>query len=148
MHLTKFSDYSLRVLIYLATMESEKTTAQAIADAYGISFHHVAKACQWLGRAGYIEAERGRGGGISLAKAAHDINIGKLIEATEAGSNVVECLKPAGGQCCISPACGLRLAIAEAEAAFMETLRKFTLESVISKRSALQQLLANAEAET
>jgi len=135
MHLTKFSDYSLRVLIYLATMESEKTTAQAIADAYGISFHHVAKACQWLG-------------GISLAKAAHDINIGKLIEATEAGSNVVECLKPAGGQCCISPACGLRLAIAEAEAVFMETLRKFTLESVISKRSALQQLLANAEAET
>lgn len=145
MHLTKFSDYSLRVLIYLATMEGEKTTAQAIADAYGISFHHVAKACQWLVRHDYIESERGRNGGISLIKSAAEINIGDLVEATETGSAVVECLKPAGGECCISPACGLRLAIAEAEAAFMASLRNFTLESVVSKRSALQQLLANTE---
>lgn len=145
MHLTKFSDYSLRVLIYLATMEAKKATAKTIADAYGISFHHVAKTCQWLGHEGYIEAERGRGGGISLAKLPSEINVGQLVAATEAGSELVECMKPSGGDCCIAPACGLKLAIMEAEAAFMATLSNFTLESVISKRSGLRQLLANSE---
>ena len=146
MRLTKFSDYSLRVLIYLATMESEKATAQEIAQAYDISFHHVAKACQWLAREGYIDAERGRSGGISLARPVADINIGDLVAKTEAGTALVECLAPEGGSCHIKPACGLRHAIAQAETAFMTTLRGFTLASVISQRSALQVLLENVDA--
>lgn len=127
-------------------METDKTTAQTIAQVYDISFHHVAKACQWLVREGYVGSERGRSGGIFLARDPAKINIGDLIDASEAGSAVVECLKPEGGACCIAPACGLRPAIAEAEAAFMAVLRKYTLENVMSKRSALQSLLANIEA--
>lgn len=145
MQLNKFSDYSLRVLIYLETMETDKTTAQTIADAYGISFHHVAKACQWLVREGYVQSDRGRNGGIALAKSAETINIGDLVEALESSSALVECLKPSGGVCCISPACGLRMAIAEAEAAFMDTLRQFTLTSITHKKSVLQTLLQNME---
>ena len=142
MQLNKFSDYSLRVLIYLETMTTPKTTAQTIADAYGISFHHVAKACQWLVREGYVQSDRGRNGGITLAKTADTINVGELVHALESSSALVECLKPAGGACCIAPACGLRMAIAEAEAAFMDTLRKFTLASITSQKSVLQTLLA------
>lgn len=145
MQLNKFSDYSLRVLIYLETMPTPKTTAQTIADAYGISFHHVAKACQWLVREGYVHSDRGRNGGISLAKSADTINVGELVHALEASSALVECLKPTGGACCIAPACGLRMAIAEAEAAFIETLRQFTLTNITRKKSVLQTLLHNLE---
>lgn len=145
MNLTKFSDYSLRVLIYLGTMEPPKTTAQTIAQAYDISFHHVAKACQWLVREGYITSERGRGGGIFLARAPSAINIGDLVEKAEAGSALVECMKPSGGACCIAPSCGLTRAIAEAQMAFMATLRGYTLADIITKRSALQELLRNME---
>ncbi|MGJ8562408.1 MAG: RrF2 family transcriptional regulator [Alphaproteobacteria bacterium] len=145
MNITKFSDYCLRVLIFLAANDDEKATADQIAKAYDISFHHVAKAAQWLGRENYILSERGRGGGITLASKATEINIGELLAETENHTHLVECMKPAGGACCIRPACGLKLALAEAEAAFYETLRKFTLADVVTQKSALSTLLSSSE---
>ena len=72
MNITTFSDYTLRVLIYLASHEGERSTAEQIAKAYDISFHHVAKAGQWLAREGYVNSERGRAGGMTLRKCVSD----------------------------------------------------------------------------
>lgn len=142
MNITTFSDYALRVLIYLAVDEDKKSTAKDIAESYNISFHHVAKAAQWLAREGYVNSERGRSGGISLMRPTHDINIGELVRATEAGTALVECMRPEGGACCIQPACGLKRALAEAQDAFYLTLEKFSLADVVMQKSALSQLLA------
>lgn len=142
MNITMFSDYALRVLIYLAVDDAEKSTAKDIATSYDISFHHVAKAAQWLAREGYINSERGRSGGITLKRSIHDINIGELVRATEAGAALVECMRSQGGTCCITPACGLKLALAEAQDAFYTTLEKFSLADVIVQKSALSRLLA------
>jgi len=142
MNITSFSDYTLRILIYLATNDEKKSSADEIAKAYDISFHHVAKAAQWLVRQGYLHSERGRGGGITLRKSAQEINIGRVVKATESGTALVDCMKANGGTCCITPACGLKLALAEAQAAFYETLEKFTLEDVITQKSLLGKLLA------
>lgn len=132
MNITTFSDYALRILIYLSQRGNQKSTTKEMADAYDISFHHVAKAAQWLAREGYVTAERGRAGGLILAKLPQDIIIGDLLKASEAhaGSPLVDCMRSDGGRCRIRSCCGLRFALAEAEAAFFDTLKRYTLEDV------------------
>jgi len=141
MNITTFSDYTLRVLIYLAAHEGEKSTAEKIASAYGISFHHVAKAAQWLAREGYVNSERGRSGGMTLRHNLNEINIGRVVKATEAGSALVDCMKGNGGTCCIQPSCGLKHALVEAQAAFYKALESFTLADIVTEKSTLQMLL-------
>jgi len=142
MNITTFSDYTLRVLIYLATHEGEKSTADEIASAYDISFHHVAKAAQWLAREGYVNSERGRAGGMTLQQDINTINIGRVVKATEAGTALVDCMRTNGGTCCIRPSCGLKLALAEAQAAFYKALESFTLADIVTEKTALKMLLA------
>lgn len=141
MKITTFSDYALRVLICLAVNPENKSTADEIAKAYDISFHHVAKAAQWLAREGYVKSERGRFGGISLLQPVENINIGQLVKGTESGTALVDCMSSHGGTCCIKPFCGLKLALAEAQVAFYQTLESFTLANVITQKSALSKLL-------
>lgn len=141
MNITTFSDYTLRVLIYLATHAGEKSTAQDIAAAYDISFHHVAKAAQWLAREGHVISERGRSGGMTLSHSPSEINIGQILRATEAGSALVDCMRANGGSCCISPSCGLKSALAEAKAAFYTVLDKCSLADISKQKSALKILL-------
>jgi len=144
MNITRFSDYSLRILIYLASNPSAKSTAATIAQAYDISFHHTAKAAQWLTRKNYVHSsERGRGGGLSLARTANHINIGDVLRAAEAhaGSPMVECMGEEGGSCVISPSCGLSHALAEAQNAFFNCLSGFTLADITEHKTALIQLL-------
>lgn len=145
MNITTFSDYTLRILIYLAAHKGEKVTADKIAKAYGISFHHVAKAAQWLAREGYIKSDRGRAGGISLNKAAVEINIGSIMRATEEDTVLVDCMRDCGGSCNISPVCGLKLALAKAQNAFYQTLEGYTLADVTAQKSMLAELLAQVE---
>lgn len=143
MNITRFSDFTLRVLIYLGVNEGKKSTADEIATAYDISFHHVAKAAQWLAREGYVKSERGRLGGMTLNKPINDINIGKVLKATEAGTSagLVDCMRASGEICCIAPACGLKSALADAQAAFYRELDKFSLADVMTKKSMLSALL-------
>lgn len=143
MNITTFSDYTLRVLIYLALHEDKKSTADEIANSYDISFHHVAKAAQWLAREGYVKSERGRFGGMTLSQPKEAINIGALVKATESGTALVDCMRANGGSCCIKPACGLKLALAEAQAAFYHALEAFTLADVVTQKSALSRLLSS-----
>lgn len=140
MQITTFSDYSLRILIYLAT-HSNRVSTDKVAEAYGISFHHVAKAAQHLVHLGHVDSTRGRFGGIALAKSPQQINIGGLLRQTESGIGLVECLREDGGTCLITPACGLKHVLAEAKEAFFVTLDKYTLADIVQSRSALAALL-------
>lgn len=142
MNITTFSDYTLRVLIYLAVHDGCKSTADEIAKAYDISFHHVAKAAQWLVREGYVKSERGRFGGIRLNQHPREINIGHIVKATEAGTILVDCLRETGGACCIRPACGLKGALAQAQIEFYKVLEGYSLADVAQKDMALKALLA------
>jgi len=127
--------------MYLATHNSERVTAETIATAYEISFHHIAKAAQWLARSGYIHTDRGRGGGLTLQKASTEINIGRLLKASEAGTVLVDCMHADGGRCSIRPACGLKLALIEAQTAFYTTLEQYTLADITANHTALRALL-------
>jgi Rrf2 family protein len=83
MRLTRYTDYSLRVLIYLGLQTERLSSIREIADLYGISESHLMKVVQALGQSGYVATLRGRGGGLRLAKSPHEINLGDVVRTTE-----------------------------------------------------------------
>ena len=93
MRLTNYSDYALRSLIYLATKPEPHLLANIsdIANSYHISRSHLTKIIHQLGQLGYIDSVRGKNGGIRLACAPKDINLGVLIKQIEPDFNLVEC---------------------------------------------------------
>lgn len=139
MHITRYADYSIRVLIYLAVQGDRLTTIQEIADSYEISKNHLMKVVHQLNKKGYIETVRGKKGGMRLHMSPHDINIGILVRETEQDMNIVECLSSKNA-CRIAPVCGLKSMFAEALDAFLHTLDKYTLAEVIQDQHRPQLL--------
>ena len=142
MHITRYTDYSLRVLIYLAAESNRLATIQEIADSYDISRNHLMKVVHQLNKKGYIETIRGKKGGMRLHMAPADINIGVLVRETEQDLSIVECFSEKNA-CRISPVCGLKGMFGEAVGAFLKTLDQYTLEDVIppAHRTQLLRLL-------
>ena len=141
MRLTTFSDYSLRVLIYLGLPDNARATIGDIATAYGISKNHLMKVAQFLGQQGYIETLRGKHGGLRLARAPEHINLGALVRATEAHTALVECFEPQTSACRIEPVCALRGMLTRALQAFYAVLDEYTLADVLHNRDRLAQIL-------
>jgi Rrf2 family nitric oxide-sensitive transcriptional repressor len=131
-----YTDYALRVLLYVASHPGDPVAAGAIAHAYGISPDHVAKAAKALTRHGFLRASRGVGGGVRLGVAPSDISIGEVVRLFETGRGAVACLQADGPPCKIEPACRLRRAFERAEAAFYRELDAVTLEDVVRGGSA------------
>ncbi|OKP77599.1 Rrf2 family transcriptional regulator [Paenibacillus helianthi] len=141
MRLTMYTDFSLRILMYLGAKEqSELSTIQDISDAYHISKNHLMKVSHELGQAGYIEAVRGRGGGIRLAKRPELINIGEVVRRMEDDFHLVECFNPAGNSCPITPVCGLKGVLGRALAAYLQVLSEYTLADLLLNKHDLQAI--------
>lgn len=147
MHLTQHTDYALRTLIYLALCAPKLATVQEIATAYGVSHTHLMKVAHRLGRAGWIETVRGRGGGLRLARDPADVPLGAVIRDTEEGFDLVECFGSGSPGCRISPYCALRGILAEAGDGFLAVLDRHTLADLTGREAALRHALALTEAE-
>jgi Rrf2 family transcriptional regulator, nitric oxide-sensitive transcriptional repressor len=145
--LTHFTDYSLRVLMYLATRPGTHATIAEIAAAFAISESHLTKVVHHLGRKGLLSNVRGRGGGIELGCSAAHINVGAVVRAAEAGAAIVECFDPRRNRCVITPVCQLRGVLSEAVEALYATLDKYTLDDITQNRHGLQQVLATKPSE-
>ncbi|WP_417513108.1 RrF2 family transcriptional regulator [Marinobacter sp.] len=130
MHITRYTDYSLRVLIYLAAQGDHLTTIQEIADSYDISKNHLMKVVHQLNKKGYIETVRGKKGGMRLHMAPEDINVGVLVRETEHDLSIVECYS-GNNTCKITPVCGLKPMFGEALQAFLSVLDKYTLQDIV-----------------
>ncbi len=134
MQLTRYSDLSLRVLIYLAVRPDALATIEEIASAYGVSRAHLMKVVHQLGRGGFLETVRGRGGGFQLAREPGEIAVGEVVRYCEGEMNLVECFDPQTNECRIAPACGLRGVLEEALDAFLASLDRHTLEDLVARR--------------
>ncbi|WP_223668563.1 Rrf2 family transcriptional regulator [Kangiella shandongensis] len=132
MHITRYTDYSLRVLIYLSLNKNKRTTIKDIADSYDISKNHLMKVVHHLNKIGYIETLRGKKGGMKLSVSPEDINIGKLVMELEPDFSLVECFSPKGA-CAITPVCELKSILASALSAFLQRLNQYTLADVVVK---------------
>ncbi|MCW8906111.1 MAG: Rrf2 family transcriptional regulator [Sedimenticola sp.] len=143
MRLTTFSDYTVRVLIYLALDPGRRATIGELADIYQISRNHLMKVVHHLGRTGYVETVRGKGGGFLLAVPAKEINIGRLIRDTEERVSLVACFGDDSNECRIHSACEMKGMLHEALEAFYQVLEKYTLDDLLRDRERLAELLAS-----
>jgi Rrf2 family nitric oxide-sensitive transcriptional repressor len=142
MRLTVYTDYALRVLMYLALKEDELATIAEISVSYGISRNHLMKVAHQLGVAGYVETVRGRGGGLRLARRIEAIGLGEVVRFTEPDMAIVSCFKPIDAPCAIRPSCVLRQALQKSRDAFMSVLDDYTLSDLVRPRGRLVGLLA------
>ena len=140
MKLTRFTDYSLRVLIYLGLKDDNRVTIREISDAYGISRNHLMKVVSLLTRMGYLDARRGPGGGIALARPPGEIILADVVRDMEDDLNLVECFCD-GGTCVIKPMCKLKSALNQALAAYLDTLERYTLLDLLKPRNQLIEAL-------
>ena len=142
MRLTRYTDYALRTLMYLGLRAGEISTIEDIAGHYGISRNHLMKIVHRLGRAGYVETVRGRGGGLRLGQAPEAIVVGDVVRLTEDDLALVECFDAETNQCVIAGGCVLQGALREALDAFLSVLDGYTLEDLLRPRTRLSALLA------
>lgn len=142
MRLTVYSDYALRMLMYLAVKDDGLATIAEIADSYAISKTHLMKVAYELGVAGYVETVRGRRGGLRLAKPREAIGLGEIVRYSEPDMALVPCFAPIDAPCAILPCCVLRKALKKACEAFNAVLDDYTLADLVRPRSSLQSLLA------
>lgn len=140
MRLTRFTDYSLRVLIYLGLRNDERVTILEISEAFNISRNHLMKVVSNLTRMGYVAAQRGPGGGLALARPAQEISLAEVVQDMEESLDLVECFSPEG-KCVITPACQLRKVLQQALKAYMEVLQAYTLQDLLRPASVLENLL-------
>ncbi|MGM7703189.1 RrF2 family transcriptional regulator [Pseudalkalibacillus sp. Hm43] len=143
MRMTQYSDFSLRVLMYLATqVDGRLVQIKEIADTYKISKNHLMKVTHELSKLGYIKTVRGRNGGITLGKNPDEINIGTLIRRTEEDFYLVECFDAANNTCIISPACKLKGVLNKALKAYFDVLDQYTLADLTQNTDQLQSLFS------
>lgn len=140
MKLTRFTDYSLRVLMYLGLQENSRVTIREISESYDISRNHLMKVVSLLTRMGYLDARRGPGGGIALARLAEDICLADVIMDMEDDLSMVECFG-ADGECIISPICELKCVLSQALTAYLDTLRNYTLADLLTPKAELCRML-------
>jgi Rrf2 family transcriptional regulator, nitric oxide-sensitive transcriptional repressor len=141
MKLTAFTDYSLRVLIYLATQPERRATIAGIAAAFGISEHHLTKVVHFLGKEGWLANVRGKGGGLELATLPELIHVGEIVRRTEGHPMPAECFKADGGTCSIADVCELQGVLGRAVKAFYAVLDKYTLADLVHNRTELATIL-------
>jgi Rrf2 family nitric oxide-sensitive transcriptional repressor len=140
MRLSLHTDFALRTLMFLAVSDGNRSIAE-IAKAYGISKNHLMKVAQRLVAEGFVEATRGRSGGLQLARPASQINVGVVVRAIEDTGSFVECFDPATNTCVITPVCGLRHALSGAVEAFSRHLDQFSIADMIGDRAAMRARL-------
>jgi len=140
--LTVYTDFSLRLLMFLALRSDRLATIAEIAKAYGVSRNHLMKVAHQLGLAGYVETVRGKGGGLRLAREPKDIVLGEVVRHAEPDMALVPCFDPVGASCAILPCCRLIHALAGARRAFLTALDQHTLADLVRPRARLRRLLA------
>lgn len=142
MQLGKFTDYGLRVLIHLSAAAPDRVSVARVAATFDLSEHHLAKVCSRLVKGGFLVSERGRNGGLMLARDATEIRLGAVVRCLSEDSALVECFGNGPCGCRLLPMCGVKQPLAEAMAAFYATLDGYTLAEVSRNRVGLRDLLA------
>lgn len=145
MQLSRFSDYALRTLMYLASTPHGPTSVGQLSQVHSISFHHLAKTARALAKRGWVETSRGRTGGLRLAISPADLTVGQVIRELEPSLAVVECFDTVKNRCHLSPACQLKDSLSKALEAFLSELDRVSLADLVTDRPALSRLYGIGE---
>lgn len=140
MQLSRYTDYSLRVLLYLAINDSKRSTLHEIADFYPISVEHLRKVVHELARCAYINTYQGKNGGMELAMSPDQIRIGKVIQHFEGHETFIDCTRLS---CRLAQVCTLKSILHEAQQDMFDSLNKYTLADLLHKKPKMIRLLEN-----
>lgn len=129
MHLTRYTDIGLRLLMYLAREPREvpTVTIAEVSRQFNISHNHMVKVAGQLAKQGWIDATRGRSGGLRLAVDPSKLKIGQVLYALEGRKELIDCEQL---KCNLSTGCGLRLALKKGFEAFYAAMDEFTLSDI------------------
>lgn len=122
MRLLASTDFALRVLMRLAVDPARHRSTEALAQEVGVPRNHLHKIVQDLAEAGIVRTLRGARGGVLLARMPAEISLGAVVRHLEGGQALVECFRPDGGACCLSPDCRLKGVLWQAREAFLAAL--------------------------
>ena len=137
MKLTTYTTYALRVLQLAALRDPDLVRVDDVVAVHGLARPHVVKIVHALGRAGYLETKRGRGGGFRLGRPPERIVVGEVVRLTEGDLDIVECFHPETNTCPLIGVCRLSAGLQAATAAFMEVLDGLTVADISANRSEL-----------
>ncbi|WP_371767370.1 Rrf2 family transcriptional regulator [Massilia sp.] len=127
MRLTRFSDIGLRVLIYLerAGERSHPVTVAEIGKQFDIPLNHLVKVVGQLAKLGWVQATRGRNGGLRLAADPATLTIGQVLRKLEGEDDeLVDC---DGTDCALKMDCQLRGMLRAGMRAFYDAMDRYTL---------------------
>ena len=142
MRITKRTNLAMRVLMFCGVHGDRLVTKSEIAALCNTSENHLAQVINQLGQLGYVHTQRGRHGGMRLARPMAQINVGDVFRAIEAGVPLAECFADADNTCPLTAACRLRIAIADAAQAFYAHLDGITLDALVCCNDALAVILS------
>ncbi|MCE9786052.1 Rrf2 family transcriptional regulator [Shewanella chilikensis] len=144
MQLTRYTDFGIRTLMYLAIQPERETLFRIaeITEVFDLSPNHVSKIVHHLGKLGYLQTIRGKSGGFRLGMAPEKINVGALVRALENSLAPIDCSKP---YCRLTPACQLKGVLAQAVDAYLAVLDRYTLADIVSNQQELRALLPDLE---
>lgn len=131
MHLSKFTDYSFRILMYLGKNPNKLSTVEELSSILGLSTHHIKKIVYKLSKNNYISSSKSRNGSIKLGMNPKDINLGELLEITEDNLNILECFSSENNTCSINNSCKLKPIINDALNSFKFKFSKYTLDDIL-----------------
>lgn len=136
MRLTRYTDYSLRVLIHLALNDDRLCSIGEISRTYDISQNHLMKVVNALAHDGFVDTLRGRGGGIRLARPASAIGVGEVVRRTEEGFQLADC-----SGCALSPACGLTGVLQKGVHAMLAVFDSYTIADLLSDKATMLRMV-------
>jgi len=131
MQLTRYTDYSLRVLLFLGSHPGERCTISQVSEYFNVSRNHLVKVVHNLGQLGFIHTIRGKSGGMTLALLPTEINIADVVRRVEPHMNLLECFDKQTNSCPIISQCGLKGILYKARKGFMGVLEQYTLEDLL-----------------
>lgn len=138
MQLTRQTNHALRILMYCAARE-EPVRLGEVARFYGLSEAFLHKVLQVVRDAGFVRTIRGRGGGLTLARPAHDIRVGEVVRAVEERVELADCFRPDSG-CPLERSCGLNVALHRALDAFFAVLDEYSIADITDGRANINVL--------
>ncbi len=128
MQLNRFTDYGLRVLIYLCSQPANtRVTLEFLSEHFHINKHHLQKISQRLSQLGWIASARGINGGISLREESRALSLAVIVAELEQDLTPIDC---DGVACPITGACKLQQVLDQAAKAFLSVLASYQLKDL------------------
>ena len=128
MQLNKFTDYALRILMYVAQPRNDLYTISELAARLQVSENHTMKIVHFMSKEGWLITTRGKGGGIRLHSDTLDLRLGHIVRVLQGDNQVVECNTP---PCVLRQNCGLKGILDQALEAFYRDLDQYAFSDVI-----------------